>query len=184
MTSIVVYGTEPANPTGASAQADRITGMIEAGNQLKNAFTTADTDGDSFLSDLEVGEAVCAVVDTLAATGSGFDPVLEHKVGVTSSFYSIAPRANPPATIFKVTNLVNPADMRNLNLKGKVDTLNSNTNNYKMTTVAPVAAANTLSWQYLFDTVYLDLKMINAGGDDPVRTVNYLIATFAFTRCR
>lgn len=184
MTSIVIYGAQPSNPTGPNAQADRITGMVEAGVQLKQAYKDADTNGDGFLTDKEVETAVCSVLDFFAVAGSGFEPVLEQKVGAATNFYTIAPRANPATSKFVITNKTVPADTRNLDMNGKADKFEMPGNSYRMTTVAPLTAPNANSWQYLYDTVYGDLKQINAAGDDPMKTVNYLVATFAFTRCR
>lgn len=184
MTSIVIYGAQPSSPTGPAAQTERIAGMVEAGVRLKQAYNTADTDGDGLLTDKEVEAAVCGVIDQFAAAGSGFEPVLEQKIGATTSFYSIAARTNPATSKFVVTNKAPPGDTRNLHLDGKADKFEAPGNTYKMTTVAPLTAPNANAWQYLYDTVYADLKVINAAGDDPMKTVDYLIATFAFTRCR
>ncbi len=183
MTSIVIYGANPAQPTGPNAQADRIAGMVEAGVQLKQAYNQADQDGDGLLSNKEVEEAVCGVIDHFALSGS-FQPLLEQKVGATTKFYRIDARSNPATSKFPLTNTADPMDARNLQMNGKADKFDSPANTYSMTTVAPLTAPNANAWQYLYDTVYDDLKAINAAGDDPMKTVNYLIATFAFTRCR
>jgi hypothetical protein len=185
MTSIVIYAAEPANPSATSAQSERIDGMIAAGAELKLAFANAAIAGGGVLSDGQIEAEVCKVVDYFATPGNGFEPVLEHRPGtVTPSFYSIAKRPNPMISKFDLTNKTVPSDTRKLDLVGKADSFASMGNNYKMTTVAPLKAGNTTAWEYLYDTVYNDLKAINTPVDQKDETINYLIATFAFTRCR
>jgi len=184
MPSIVIYGAKPSNPTGPTAQAERITGMVEAGARLKLAYASADTNGDGILTDKEAEAAVCGVIDFFAAPGSGFDPVLEQKVGATTNFYTIAPRNTPTTSKFVMTNKALPTDTRNLNIDGRTDKFDMPGNNYRMTIVAPLTAPYANAWEYLYGTVYGDLKQINANGDDQVKTVNYLVATYAFSRCR
>lgn len=186
MTSIVIYSTEPECPGDPPlAQGQRISGMIEAGVRLKQALSTA-AGPNGILSEQEVETAVRGVIDDFAAPGSHFEPVLEHKSGSTTAYYNIAQRATPNAK-FELTNRANPTDTRKLNLAGAVDTFESHPSSgkaYKMTVVAPLTVSDAATWDYLYKTIYLDLKAINVDGDNREKTINYLMATYAFTRCR
>lgn len=77
---------------------------------------------------------------------------------------------------------------KKLKLKGEVD--DEQNNLYQMTSVIPARATPTNSWAYLSDRVVPDMRVLIATYDsDPtdankVRLEDYLIATFAFTRCR
>lgn len=182
MTSIIVY--DPAldgSETEAEIGAARRKGMVATGKRLRSQLEGCQLDA-------EVEAAVNRVVGRIAKR-KGDLALLEAGTRAKPVRYKIQERKK---TRFPLTNFDDPTDdKRRLKLKGVIDDStdpdgDEMKRNFRMTTVSPYDS-DEQSWNYLATVIFQDLleiEGINHTIKKSDKIENYLIATFAFTRCR